>query len=241
MAIPPGVTTCLVYKKAPVSFGGSSAKVSLEITPSVRLIHTATGTPLADFVELVAPAEGSVAQLLLPHTNQSGFQDEAGNAFTNWTYTAKVKYEKGGVFKHVPPQSFQLAQGQTEVDLSLIPSGPAALPTSAPMPTVTSVDGETGPVDLTARYATYLQLARTPEALISGPITRASNGAPTSAPVVWPDGTPGTFTGLPSAVLGALDGWTITYGSPVTKTYTQPAVTRNGSGAVTNQPAITIS
>ena len=241
MAIPPGVTTCLVYKKAPVSFGGSSAKVHLEITPSVRLIHTATGTPLADFVELVAPAEGSVAQLLLPHSNQPGFQDEAGNAFTNWTYTAKVKYEKGGVFKHVPPQSFQLAQGQTEVDLSLIPSGPAALPSSAPLPGVTSVDGQTGPVDLTTSYATYLQLARTPEALIAGTITRDSNGAPTSAPVVWPDGTPGTFTGTLSSVAGALDGWSITYGAPVTKTYTQPAVTRNGSGAVTNQPAIVLS
>lgn len=241
MAIPPGVTTCLVYKKAPVSFGGSSAKVALEITPSVRLIHTATGTPLADFVELVAPAEGSVAQLLLPHTNQPGFQDEAGNAFTNWTYTAKVKYEKGGVFKHVPPQSFQLAQGQTEVDLSLIPAGPAALPTSAPLPTVTSVDGETGSVDLTTRYATYLELARTPEVLITGTITRDSNGAPTSAAVVWPDGTPGTFTGTPSTVLGALDGWAITYGSTVTKTYTQSAVTRDGSGAVTNQPAIVLT
>lgn len=241
MAIPPGVTTCLVYKKAPVSFGGSSAKVHLEITPSVRLIHTATGTPLADFVELVAPTEGSLAQLLLPHTNQPGFQDEAGNAFTNWTYTAKVKYEKGGVFKHVPPQSFQLAQGQTEVDLSLIPSGPAALPSSATLPTVTSVDGETGALDLTTRYATYLELARTPEVLISGSITRDSNGAPTSAAVVWPDGTPGTFTGTPSAVLGSLDGWAITYGDPVTRTYTQPAVTRNGSGAVTNQPAIVIT
>lgn len=241
MAIPPGVTTCLVYKKAPVSFGGSSAKVSLEITPSVRLIHTATGTPLADFVELVAPGEGSVAQLLLPHSNQPGFQDEAGNAFTNWTYTAKVKYEKGGAIKHVPPQSFQLAQGQTEVDLSLIPSGPAALPTSAPLATVTSVDGETGSLDLTTRYATYAQLARTPEVLISGSITRDGNGTPTAAAVIWPDGTPGAFTGVPSAVLGALDGWSITYGDPVIRSYTQPAVTRNASGAITNQPAITIS
>jgi hypothetical protein len=241
MAIPPGVTTCLVYKKSPVSFGGSAAKVSLEITPSVRLVHTATGTPLADFVDLVAPAEGTVAQLLLPHSNQPGFQDEAGNAYTNWSYTAKVKYEKGGASKHLPPQSFQIVQGQKEVDLSLIPSGPAALPSSAPQATVTSVDGETGSVDLTTRYATYLQLARTPEVLISGPITRDGNGAPISAAVVWPDGTAGTFTGVASAVLGALDGWSITYGDPVIRTYTQPAVTRNGSGVITVQPAITIT
>lgn len=241
MAIPPGVTTCLVYKKAPVSFGGSAAKVHMEITPSARLVHTATGTPFADFVELVAPAEGSVAQLLLPHSNQPGFQDEAGNSFTNWTYTAKVKYEKGGVFKHVPPQSFQIAQGQTEADLSLIPSGPAALPTSAPLASVTSVDGETGPLQLNKRYATYLELARSPEALIVGAITSDAGGAPTSAAVIWPDGTAGTFTGTPSAIAGALDGYAITYGAPAARTYTQPAVTRNTAGHITTRPPITVS
>jgi hypothetical protein len=74
MAIPPGVTTCLVYKKAPVSFGGSSAKVHLEITPSVRLVHTATGTPLADFVELVAPARGPSRSCSCPTATSQAFR-----------------------------------------------------------------------------------------------------------------------------------------------------------------------
>ena len=241
MAIPPGVTTCLVYKKAPVSFGGGNAKVHMEITPSVRLVHTETGTPFADFVELVVPAEGAIAQLVLPHTGQAGFQDEAGNAFTNWHYTAKLRYEKGNASKNLPPLSFQIPEGQESLDLSLVPSGPAALPTSAPIAVVTSVNGATGSVDLDAQYARYAQLARTPESIISGPITRDGNGAPVSAAVVWPDDTAGTFTGTPSAVLGALDGWSITYGDPVIRTYTQPAVTRDGSGAIISQPAITIS
>lgn len=96
-------------------------------------------------------------------------------------------------------------------------------------------------MDLTTRYATYAQLARTPEALISGPVTRDANGTPLSAAVIWPDGTAGIFTGVPSAVLGALDGWSITYGSPLVRTYTQPAVTRNASGAISDQPANTIT
>lgn len=234
MVLPVGVTTCLVYKKAPVSFGGSQAKILLEITPSVRLIHTATGTPLADYVESIAPEEGSVAQVMLPHTNQPGFQDEAGNAFINWHYTARVRYEKAGHQpKTLPLQTFQVPQGQTEVDLSLIPHGVPAIPTATPFLGVTSVNGQSGAVD------TYLQLARTPELLIVGAIT-LTDGAPTSAAVVWPDGTAGVFTGTPSPTFpGSLDSYTITYGT--TRTYTQPTVTRDASGTITNQPAIVLS
>lgn len=84
-----------------------------------------------------------------------------------------------------------------------------------------------------------LQLARTPEAIISGTITRDANGAPLSAPVTWPDGVTGTFTGTPSPTFpGAIDSYTITHGA---QTYTQPAVTRNTAGAITNQPPITVS
>ncbi|QAY16081.1 hypothetical protein SEA_ELESAR_29 [Arthrobacter phage Elesar] len=242
MAFPPGVTTCLVFKKAPVAFGGANAKVHLEITPSVRLIHTATGTPFADFMETVAPAEGAIAQLYLPHTSQPGFQDEAGNAVTNWSYQAKERYEKGSSTKHLPVRSFQIPEGQETLDLSLVPAGPAALPTSAPIAVVTSVNGETNAVNLDGQYARYAQLARTPEAIIAGTVTRDAAGAITSAAVVWPDGTPGTFTGTPSAAFpGALDSYAITYGDPLVRTYTQPAVTRDAAGAITNQPAISIS
>lgn len=90
----------------------------------------------------------------------------------------------------------------------------------------------------------FSQLARNPDALVAGTVTRDSNGAATSAPVVWPDGSPGTYTAttLSSAFPGAVDAYTITYGSPVTATYTQPAVTRDSvTGAVTVVPAITVS
>ena len=235
MALPAGVTTCLVSKKAPVSFGGGQAKVYLEITPSVRLVHTATGTPLADFIETVDPLEGGVAQVILPHTDQSGFQDEAGNAFTNWHYTARVRYEKGSEKKHLPLSSFQIIAGQTEVDLSLIPSGSPALPTLAPQAAVTSINGETGAV--TVEGLNYAVLARDPESLFVGTVTRDVNGAPTYAAVTWPDGVAGTYTGSPSSVFpGSIDAYSITHS---TTTYTQPAVTRDTNGNITNQPATT--
>ena len=232
MVLPVGVTTCLVFKQSPVSFGGGQAKIFLEVTPSVRLVHTETGTPLVDFLESVAPIEGGVAQMMLPHTSQPGFQDEAGNAFINWHYTARIRYEKGNDKKHLALTTFQIPAGQTEVDLSLIPSGAAAMPTSAPVATVTSLNGQTGAVD------TYAQLARDPSQLFVGTVTYTS-GAPTSAAVTWPDGSAGVYTGTPSATFpGSIDSYTLTHGAT---TYTQPAVTRDASGNITNQPAIVLS
>lgn len=109
---------------------------------------------------------------------------------------------------------------------------------------VSSVNGQTGAVDLSGTYVEYKALAAQLDTLITGAITRDANGAATSAPVVWPDGTPGTYTAttVSTAFPGAVDAYTVTYGSPVTKTYTQPAVTRDAStGAVTNRPAITVA
>jgi len=89
------------------------------------------------------------------------------------------------------------------------------------------------------------RIARTPEQIITGALTRDANGAVTSAAVTWPDGTAGVFTAttVSTAFPGAVDAYTITYGNPtVLKTYTQPAVTRDSTtGAVTNCPPITVT
>jgi hypothetical protein len=73
---------------------------------------------------------------------------------------------------------------------------------------------------------------------------RDANGAIVTASIVWPDGSTGEFTtDIASAAFpGAIDAWHATYinGSTV-KTVTQAAVTRDANGAVTAQPAITIT
>lgn len=73
--------------------------------------------------------------------------------------------------------------------------------------------------------------------------TRDANGAITTATVKWPDGTSGVFTTdtANTEFPGAIDAWHATYLDTTTKTVTQPAVTRDANGAVTAQPAITIS
>lgn len=96
--------------------------------------------------------------------------------------------------------------------------------------------------------AALLQLARNPETLFAGAVTRDANGAPISAVVTWPDkkvdGTPvtGTYSGTASTTFpGSIDAYTITRALATTATFTQPAVTRDANGYVTNRPAMTVS
>lgn len=87
-----------------------------------------------------------------------------------------------------------------------------------------------------------LQLARDPSALFTGTITRDSGGAPISAAISWPDGTPGVYAGTPSTTFaGAVDAYYVTYAATPLLTITQPAVTRDGGGNLTNRPAMTIT
>ena len=87
-------------------------------------------------------------------------------------------------------------------------------------------------------------LAAVLDPLIVGTITRNANGAATSAGVLWPDGSTGTYTAttLSTEHPGAVDAYTVTkVTGAVTTTFTQPAVTRDANGAVTQRPAITVT
>lgn len=94
---------------------------------------------------------------------------------------------------------------------------------------------------LDGRFQGYAQAAKNPEALVTGVITVDGNDLLTSAVVAWPDGSPGTLTITSRDANSAVLAYNITYGSPVTKTYTQPTITRNANGAATNVPAIVVT
>jgi hypothetical protein len=87
----------------------------------------------------------------------------------------------------------------------------------------------------------FIQAAKNPESLVTGAITVDGNDLLTSAVVSWPDGSPGTLTITSRDANSAVLAYNITYGSPVTKTYTQPTITRNANGAATNVPAIVVT
>jgi hypothetical protein len=100
---------------------------------------------------------------------------------------------------------------------------------------VTGLQGPIGPAGVIANSS----LALEPELLIVGNIYRNSSNVVTSASVQWPDGTTGTYTSLSfDSATGAVNSYKITKGIA---TYTQPILTRNSDGAVTNRPGIVIT
>lgn len=90
----------------------------------------------------------------------------------------------------------------------------------------------------------FLALARNPELMMFGSITRDANGTPTAASLIWPDGTIGVYaaTAVSSLYPGSVDAYYVTYGYPTEiNRYTQPAVTRDASGKVSILPAIVVT
>ena len=89
--------------------------------------------------------------------------------------------------------------------------------------------------------AGYVNLAKNPDTLVAGAVTNDGNNLLLTASVEWPDGSPGLLTITARHSTGAVNAYSITYGSPVTKTFTQPAITRNAAGAPTSVPQIVVS
>lgn len=114
-------------------------------------------------------------------------------------------------------------------------------PTAAADPATT----QAAVLALLGGYVPLARLAKDPDLLITGAITRNTDGVATSATLSWPDGSTGTYTvdTFNAVIPTAVDGYHVTYvpSSGPTKTYTQPAITRDSTGAPTNIPAITVS
>ncbi|MBR8201684.1 hypothetical protein [Burkholderia vietnamiensis] len=86
-----------------------------------------------------------------------------------------------------------------------------------------------------------LEWAQTlPITLVLG--TRDVNGVLTYGQIIWPDGATGEFfADSQDATTGAINAWHATYIGDVTRTITQPPVTRDASGGVIAQPQIVIT
>lgn len=155
-------------------------------------------------------------------------KDTNPNGFT-WKADFDLRYSATSLAVRIDSFNFQVPVGGT-VDLTSV------LPTKSNSGNITTQGpkGDPGVVALAA-------LAKSPDLLITGAITRDYNGAVATADVLWPDGTPGTFTTTETDASGAINAYSITYGNPPTATYTQPTITRDSSGAAINVPAITVS
>jgi hypothetical protein len=165
MAVPSGVSVCNVYLNAPISFIGEAGRVHLEVRPSVPLTFVdedGVGHPLGNFISTLDPENGVAAAIVLPHVDQDGFLDSAGNAYTGWFYTASISYEYEGQMINLPDRDFQVVAGQLFADLSQIVWGIAEPAMVAPIPTVTSIEGMTGAVTLAGLGVTAALAGKAP-------------------------------------------------------------------------------
>ena len=105
-----------------------------------------------------------------------------------------------------------------------------------------SIVYQPGPSHPTGQFAWLVEIVAA-DGLTYNSITRDANNAVLSAVVTWPDNTPGVWTAdiVSTAFLGVVDSYHVTYIGYVQKTVTQPAVTRNASGAITNQPGLVVA
>lgn len=149
MALPAGVATCTVTWGKVMDVSGEYASAKLEITPDRPLVWEATGERISQFTALREAAAGAPGTVTIPQ-DQDGFLDanNPAESIRGWYYTARMVQTMGR--SALPPvvKRFQIAEGQTSIDLDLVPDGPVTPGYTAPVVPVTSVNGETGAVEI---------------------------------------------------------------------------------------------
>lgn len=147
MALPPGVLTTLLTFGPAVSMLGTPLDMTITVTPSKSLKWVATGQPLVALTETSSGAAGVQGSVAIPRVGQPGFIDGTGNEATAWGYIINVTYKNaGGGDVAKSSTAFTPGIDQVEVDLDLLPDNGIVTNATAPIPAVTSVNGQTGAV-----------------------------------------------------------------------------------------------
>lgn len=146
MSYPEGLELVNVTAGPSVDFFGEDRAMVVLVSPilgghATRLVWGPTSTTVVAVAETFRADAGAGVTFQLPHPDQAGMHDGAGNSVRNWAYRATVS--AGG---HTWTKSFQVVVGQTSMALEDVPDHEVAAPTVAPLPLVTSVNGQTGNV-----------------------------------------------------------------------------------------------
>lgn len=200
MTLPVGITTATVTFGKALGIRGTAATMSASVEVDRGLVWSATGDSIYTYPE---PIDGDDTGISfdVPHVDQAGFVDSAGDVVTDWAYTltAQVVFANKS---YTVTKSFQVFEGQTSVDLDLVPTGTITEGVTAPSAAVLSVAGETGHIaigDLASLLAVTTDItgaidARVPTASTTaqGKVELATNGEVTtgtdSARAVTPAG-----------------------------------------------------
>jgi len=157
-----------------------------------------------------------------------------------------TRYTIGGNPGYVEPGDGHVL-AWSDVDNAYKPTAPGTfLGTTAADTAVTALVNDTTPsltrAALLATLARLTAWAKSPDTLITGAITVDVDDLVTSAAVLWPDGATGVLTITARHATDAVTAYNVTYDDGTTTlTFTQPAITRNTTGAATNVPAMVVA
>lgn len=152
MALPPAINTVTVNFGPFINHRGDPFTGSVTFTASRPVVWEATGTPLFPQPMIVTLDVNGSGQIILPATDQAGFTDGAGNAVTDWTYTAAIDLSG----RTTDLRNFGLpADGETglSVDLDLMTPVSSSTGILVSLPDVLSVAGLSGAVGAVALAA----------------------------------------------------------------------------------------
>ena len=144
MVLPNSIAQVQVTWGGFLTHGGATVPVRVTIAPSQTVTHVDTGTVLTKL-----SFSGDNGGTYLPATDQPGFIDSAGDGITGWHYVITLRVGEGRDAYEVA-KVIQPTTAMSVIDLDLVPEQNPVDPPVVVVSGVTSVNGQTGVVTLTA-------------------------------------------------------------------------------------------
>lgn len=152
MAFPAGTSVAVITSGNASNFLGEGLAIEATITPLLKgtthIWHAETGGFLVPEAQTFKSEEGLGISAAVPHVDQPGWRDSGGNAYAGWAYEVKIKVGTRRSSKpvHSWTKIVKPIMGQSVVDIDTVPDQGAGEPVLGEVPTVVSVNGQTGAV-----------------------------------------------------------------------------------------------
>lgn len=152
MAYPAGVTQATITVGGSIDwFGEQVQSLRADVTPVIgggadHLVHRETGVTMVVASRSFSDNGTGFLSFQIPHVDQRGWFDGSGRETTMWAYSVQVSVGLQDGSRKKWRKTVQPLVGQESIDLDLVQDGQVTAPVAAPVPVVTSVNGQTGAV-----------------------------------------------------------------------------------------------
>lgn len=117
MTFPAGVTLCEVVLPASSVYQGGASTIDATLTPTRAVVHRASNTPLAAITGSATGPSGPGLSVLVPHGDQHGYRDAAGNSISGWEYDLVLSYRDLANVAQTLRKQLRIPRGATSINL----------------------------------------------------------------------------------------------------------------------------